>query len=515
MADHFVMPYDGMQFANIFRQPGMRTPDRGETMNESEKTRTSTGIEGLDEILNGGFLSGRSYLVRGGPGTGKTTLGLHFLVCGVQNGENALFITLEEPADKIREDGNRLGFNLEGIHFLDLSPSSEFFAQSESYDLFSPAEIEREPITKQIVETITRIKPSRIFLDPLTQFRYLSSNLFLFRKQALSFMRYLNDLGATLLLTSEQSSEAPDEDLQFMVDGIIDLKHYEKGSTISILKLRGSGFKGLKHSMRLTSSGIQVFPRIVPQAAFKDYAFEQLPSGVPELDQMTNGGLERGTVTIFSGPSGTGKTTLGFQFMREAAGRGERSIVYSFDEAVPIMIQRCESISIPAKAMINHGSLLVQKIEPMRYSSNEFARMVRNEVERNDARLIMIDSIAGYALSVHGDSIVNSLHSLCKYLQHMGVSVILIAETSNLLGSSQVTDVKISYLADSIINLRYLEMKGGLHKAIGVVKKRLSDFEKTLREFEITKSGIRVGKPLFSLRHIMSDKPELIEPETS
>lgn len=475
--------------------------------------RLSTGIPGLDEILAGGFVPGRSYLVRGGPGSGKTTLGLHFLTAGAANGEKTLFITLEETEANIRRNAEARGFDLNGIQFLDLSPTSEFFAQVQTYDIFSSAEVERVPITEKIVERVTALKPQRVFLDPMTQFRYLATDVYQYRRQVLSFLRFLVEQGATVLFSSESSAEAPDDDLQFMSDGVLELSMEAQGRGVIIHKLRGSDFRAGRHAMRLTATGIEVYPRLLPEERKQEFVAETISSGVPELDELLNGGLERGTVTFITGPSGVGKTTLGLQFMKEAAGRGERSVVYTFEEEVEIMLRRAESINIPARTMIERGTLHVMKVEPLRWSPDEFAQLVRRQAEVEKTRVVMIDSVAGYQLAVRGENLTGHLHALCKYLQSHGVVVILIAEVTDVVGDFKVTEVGISYLADNVIFLRYLEINGQLRKAIGVLKKRLSDFEKTLREYEITRYGIKVGKPLTELRGILKGAPEWVTPK--
>jgi len=481
-------------------------------MSEPSFQRLSAGIAGLDEILHGGFLPGRAYLVRGGPGAGKTTLGLHFLTAGAANGEPALFITLEEPEVHIRKNAAGMGFDLEGVAFLDLSPTSEFFAKAETYDIFSPAEVEREPTTKKIVDTLAALKPRRVFLDPMTQFRYLASDLYQFRKQVLSFLRLLVDQGATVLFTSEGSAESPDDDLQFMSDGVLDLRHGPHRRTIAVNKFRGSDFASGHHTMRITAKGVEVFPRLVPNVR-REFKQEVIPSGVPELDELLNGGLERGTVTIITGPSGVGKTTLALQFMKQAADRGERSIVYTFEEEVEIMLARCDGVGIPVRAMIQHGTLSVTKVEPIQRTPDEFARLVRAEVEQNNTRVVMIDSTAGYRLSMRGENLTAHLHALAKYLQNMGVVVLLITEIQGVMGDFRVSDLGIRYLADNVVFLRFLEINGELRKAVGVLKKRLSNFEKTLREFEITRDGIKVGRPLTGLRGILLGTPEWVKPD--
>lgn len=471
--------------------------------------RISSGVEGLDEVLGGGFIKGRAYLVRGGPGTGKTILGLHFLAAGARMGERCLFITLGEPAEQLRQNGVALGLGLDRVHFLDLSPTPEFFADAESYDIFSPAEVELEPTTRRIVGEIEALKPQRVFLDAMTQFRYLSAEPFHFFKQVLSFLRFLVAQGATVVFTSEGSPSAPDEDLQFMADGVIALGATPHGRTLNVAKFRGSGFLDGWHSLRLGDSGMEIFPRLVPELPREEAAAgELLSSGVPELDQLLHGGIERGTVSIISGPSGVGKTTLCLQILKEAAGRGERTIAYSFEESVGMIQRRCEAINLPVHTMMARGTLWLQQVEPLRFSPAEFYRLVLRDIEAKSARIVMIDSIAGFRLSLRGDDLVSDLHTLCRELRNRGVTVLLVDEVESITGDFQATEAGLSHLADNIIFLRYLEVRGELRKAIGVLKKRLSDFEKTLREIEITRDGIKVGKPLTDLRGILTGTPE-------
>lgn len=474
--------------------------------------RISSGISGLDDILYGGFLSQKAYLIRGSPGSGKTTLGLHFLIEGVKNKESVIFITLSETEESIRANASRLNLNLDGVSFLDLSPESEFFAKVETYDIFSPAEVEREPVTKRIVEEIENLRPSRVFIDSMTQFRYLSTDVFNYRKQVLSFLRFLEEKGATVLFTSEYSPDAPDEDLQFLSDGIIQFEMSpEAGHTISVVKFRGSAFKKGRHSCKITSEGLSVFPNVIPEERRFEFKREAISSGISELDAMLNGGIEMATVTVITGPSGVGKTTLGAQFVKEAARRGEHSAIYLFEENPDIFIQRCEAIGTPIKDLLEKNLLSIEYIEPLLYTPDEFAQHVHKDAENNNVRLVMIDSIGGYRVALRGEDLTRHLHGLCKFLANTGVTVLLINETESITGEFRPTELGFSHLTDNIIFLRYLEIKGELKKAIGVLKKRLGDFEKTLREFEITDKGIRIGPPLTKLRGILRGVPEFEE----
>ncbi len=473
--------------------------------------RLSTGIAELDDILQGGFIPWRTYLVRGGPGSGKTTLGLHFLTAGAVRNEATLYISVGEPEEQILKNARSIGLDMNNIAFLDLSIHSEFFAELQNQRAFDPELVQHDSITQKIIQQIEVLKPQRVFLDSMTQLRLLLPDIFQFRKQVLSFLHFLIEQSATVLFTSESGDTTSDEDFQSICDGIINLHFAEGERMLSVTKYRGSGFHSGQHSIRLTEKGMEVFPHLLPEMYKREFVVESISSGIPELDQLLHGGLERGTISILTGPSGVGKTTLGLQFMKEAAGRGERSFVYTFEENEETIIRRCESVNIPVRAMIERGTLSIKQIEPLYYTPDEFAYKVRREVEQEQTSIVMIDSVAGYSLSVRGKSLVSHIHALCKYLQNLGIAVLLVNEVEAITGAFRATEVGISYMADNILFLLYIEMGGEMHKAIGVLKKRLTDFERSLCEIEISRYGIKIGKPLKGLRGILSGTPLLID----
>jgi circadian clock protein KaiC len=472
--------------------------------------RASTGVAGLDEVLFGGLIRARTYLVSGPPGTGKTTLGWHFLGAGVANGEPALYVTFAESEAELRANAARSGFDHAPVHVLDLSPSPELFSQGQTYDIFSAGEVEREPTTERIVAAVERERPGRVFVDSMTHLRYLAPDAFQFRRQALAFLRYLADRGATVVLTSEATGETPDDDLRFLVDGVIEVAPGERTRELRVSKFRGSAFRAGRHELQLDGGGATVFPRLIPERHSRAFEPELIESGIAQLDQMLHGGIERGTITLISGPTGVGKTTLGLQFMKQAAARGERSVVYTFDERSGTLLRRCKGINIPVDAMIARGTLAVVELEALRFGPDEFANLVRRDVEQNATQIVMIDSVSGYRISVSGqDDLSQRLHALGRYLQNVGVTMLLVDELRNIT-EFRVTDVGISYLADNVIFLRYVERAGDspieLGKGIGVLKKRLSDFEKTVREYAITADGVQIGSAM-QLSSILAPLP--------
>jgi circadian clock protein KaiC len=482
-------------------------------MPEQETTkRLSTGIAGLDEVLHGGLLPHRSYLVRGTAGTGKTTLGLHFLTAGAADGEKSLLITLGTPEAHIRFDAESFGFDLTGVSVIDLTPAADFFAKGKTYDIFSPADVEREPITRKITELIEKQKPRRVFVDVITQFRYLASDAQQFHRQTASFLHYLNEQQATVLFTSECSEVTPDDDMQLLSDGIINVANTEYGRTLQVSKYRGSDFQEGRSAMRITERGVVVYPRLFPEAHHQAFTHELIPCGIAGLDELMHGGMERGTVTLITGPTGVGKTTMAMHFVREAAKRGEHSVVYILEEPLFTVKKRCETLGLPLDALIQQGVLSLTQVEPHRYMPEEFVGIVRQEVEKRRARVVVIDSLTGYRKFLRGDDLLTDMHTLCHYLQNMGVAVFLTNEVQHIAGGFQASEHEISYVAGNILYLRYMERRneaGALEigRCVGVLKKRLSDFEKTVREFQITGEGIKSGEPIIGLRGVLSSMP--------
>ena len=352
-----------------------------------------------------------------------------------------------------------------------------------------------------------------MFVDPVTQFRYLTSDDYQFRKQVISFMRFLEEQDATVMFTSQGGVDASDLDLQFLSDGIVELGHDGDTRRISVPKFRGSDRRGGGHGLVIRGDGLHVYPRLAPGEHRAEFTTEAIPSGIGELDDLLGGGLERGTISVISGPTGVGKTTTGTQFLAEAARRGERSAVYLLEESPGTFRHRSEAVGIPLEEMEARDRLAVEAVEPLALPPEEFASRVRREVEERGTRVVMIDGVRGYRVSIQGDeeALVRRLHALGRYLKNMGVTVVFVDEVDAVTGEFRATEAGISYLADNVVYLRYLETGGELRKVIGVLKKRVGDFERTLREFRITGEGIAVGDPLTDLRGVLRGEPEFVD----
>jgi circadian clock protein KaiC len=472
--------------------------------------RLRTGAPGIDEILSGGLRPRSATLVRGPPGSGKTILGLHFLASGVGSGDTGLYVNIGEPDDYIRKTARGFGLNIEPIEFLNLSPSREEFHSEETYDLFSSAEVEGEPLVEEIRETVRNVDPDRVVVDPATEFRYLTPDEHQFRTRILGLLDFLKDEEATVVLTSQAAASMPDDDLQFLADAVLNVEENPDRRTIHVSKLRGSPARRGRHTLRIDGEGITVWPRLDPGRHEREAEHGVLSSGIPELDALLSGGITTGTITMFSGPTGAGKTTMGLQFAMAAADQGHRSVLYSFEENTRTLLDRAESVGIPATKMIDQGSLVVEELGSDRLSIDEFTSRVRREVEENDTGVVMVDGTTGFEHSLRGlnGDPTDALVRVGQYLRNMGVTGLITNEVHQITGTFQATDRQISHLADSIVILRHVEYRGELRKVIGILKKRTSDIEPRLRELEITGDGLRVGEPLTGLRGILTGTPE-------
>ncbi|WBA07755.1 ATPase domain-containing protein [Salinivibrio kushneri] len=448
------------------------------------KERVSSGIPGLDQILNGGLLPSTAVLVRGGPGLGKTTTGLQFLSAASQEGDS-LFIGFQEAEEQLKTNATAIGIDVSNITFLSLAPDDSFFKEHESYDIFASTDVEHEPVTKAIVDTIEALKPTRVFVDSFTHLRFLTADVFQYRKEVLSFINYLTERGATVLFTSEHSDSSPDDDLRFLSDGVISLKQTPMGQEICVEKFRGSDFLKGSHQMRNGAHGVEVFPRpLPPNEELVPGRFEPISTGIASIDNLLGGGLEMGTVTMITGPSGIGKSTLSSCIAEQFSHSLGHVNIYLFEEEISSYLHRARQLNIALQHQAEAERLTIEQIEPLQYLADEFASKVYKDVVQNNTRLVVLDSTAGFKMTLREESIQNRLHALAKGLSRINVSVILVNETFALYGEDSISEKGISYLSDTIISLSYYA-DDTTHSQISVMKKRLSDFDRKPHQYLI------------------------------
>jgi circadian clock protein KaiC len=471
-------------------------------------TRVSTGCDGLDEVLNGGLIQGRNTLIRGSPGSGKTIFGLYFLSAGVEAGETSLYVNMGEPQAYVEETADAFNLETEGIQFHNLSPTKEQFAETESYSVFESAEVEQSDFISMLRDKVDEVEPDRVLLDPITEFRHLTSDERQFRTGILGLLDYLKTADATVLLTSQAGGTITDDDLQFLVDSVISLEadNESRGATVS--KFRGSAFRRGKHFYEIREDGLTLWPALDPSAQAYEGSLGTLSSGVQTLDDLLNGGLDHGTTTILSGPTGVGKTTTGVQFLTQAALDDKKAVLFQFEESERTLRKRADAVGIPLQEAMEGENLSLVEITPEEYTIGEFEHLIRQAVD-DGTDVVMLDGSRGFKQGLRGlEDPTSALLRVGRFLRAAGVSIILINEVHSITGDFQATEERTSNLADNIVFLRHVEYKGEMRKVIGTLKMRTSDFGRSLRELEITGDGIKVGEPLPQLRGILTGTPE-------
>jgi circadian clock protein KaiC len=474
--------------------------------------RLATGIAGLDDILEGGFPAERIYLIEGEPGTGKTTLALQFLMEGARRGERGLYITLSETKDELHAVATSHGWVLDGFEIYEVVPPINSLKPETQYTIFHPAEIELGETTSAVMKEFERLKPTRVVIDSLSEMRLLAREPLRFRRQILALKQYLAGSRGTVLLLDDKVG-GHDLQIHSIVHGVVSLEHLavEYGAErrrLRITKLRASKFRGGYHDFTIATGGLSVFPRLVAAEHHPGFVARSLSSSIPALDQLLGGGLDRGTSTLVLGPAGCGKSTVAAQFAAAAAGRGESAAAFVFDELRETFIGRAAGIGIDMNKFVKKGLIRIQQIDPAELSPGEFASSVRRAVDLDGVQVVIIDSLNGYLNAMPEERFLSvQMHELLTYLNQKGVVTVLVMAQHGFLGTSMVTPVDVSYLADTVLLLRYFEAFGEIRRAISVVKKRTGRHELSIREMEIRPQGIRVGEPLSAFRGVLTGVP--------
>jgi circadian clock protein KaiC len=476
-------------------------------------TLLSSGIEGLDDVLIGGFTPHRMYLCEGVPGSGKTTLAMQFLAAGARNSEPVLYVTLSESAEELRDIAKSHGWSLEGIQIRELIPSERSLDPDDQYTVFHPSEVELTETTQHILQDVERIKPRRVVFDSLSELRLLAGNPLRYRRQILALKQFFAGRKCTVMMLDDLTATDRDLQVQSIAHGVLSLEQMvpEYGSDrrrLRVVKYRGKVFRGGFHDYAIRTGGLEVFPRLVAAEHRGSRELERVSGGVPALDALLGGGLEFGTSTLIVGAPGTGKSTLAAQFVASAAARGTKGAMFIFDEAVPTLLSRATGTGIDLESHVQSGTVTVTPIDPAELSPGEFAHALRREVERDGARVIVIDSLNGYLNATPEDRfLVIQLHEMLSYLGQLGVATLLIGAHQGLIGGTMKTPVDTSYLADAVILLRFYEAHGEVRQAISIVKKRGGAHERTIRDYQFTSAGIQIGEPLRRFRGVLTGVP--------
>ncbi len=479
---------------------------------KEEAPRAKTGVAGLDDILGGGLPTNHLYLIDGEPGTGKTTLGLQFLLEGVAKGERGLYVTLSESAAELRSVASSHGWSLDGIEIFELSKEAALDLE-QSYTIFHPAEVELQQTMDAVLQAVEKQNPSRVAFDSLSEMRLLAREPLRFRRQILAIKQFFNNRDCTVLLLDDKTAPEGDLQLHSLAHGVIVLEHValEYGSErrrLHVTKVRGIHFRGGYHDFRIVTGGLEVYPRVLQDEPRVDVSSDTLLSGSPALDSLLGGGLTCGTSTLITGAAGTGKSLLCTQFARAEIKRGKKVLFYLFDERMSTFRLRSAALGMQMDEARESGQLRMIQVEPTELSPGEFASQVVRAVEDDGISLVIIDSINGYMQSMPEERLLPiQIHELLSFLANNGVSCIMTLVQHGIFGNPVEDAAEVSYLADTVILLRYFEVQGSVKQAISVVKKRSGNHERTIRECRVHKGGLFVGEPLRDFHGVLTGVP--------
>ncbi|HEY9403806.1 MAG TPA: ATPase domain-containing protein [Pyrinomonadaceae bacterium] len=475
--------------------------------------RLATGDTGFDSILEGGFPANRLYLVEGDPGTGKTTLALKFLLEGAARGEPVLYVTLSETREEITDVAASHGWSLDGVTLYELVPSEESLKAETQYTIFHPSEVEFGETTTAVLDEVERIQPRRVVFDSLSEMRLLARDPLRYRRQILALKQYFAGRQCTVLLLDDRTSTASDLQVRSIAHGVVELEQLAldygtERRRMRVVKLRGSHYRGGFHDFKIETGGVVVYPRLVAAEHRQAFTPEMITSGVAELDALLGGGLDRGTSTLILGPAGSGKSSIAAQFAATAAERGERAASFLFDEGVHTYLSRASGLGREMKEQVEAGRMSIQQIDPAELSPGEFADYVRRAVDRDGARVVVIDSLNGYLQAMPDERFLTvQMHELLTYLNRQGVVTLLVMAQHGFMGTNMGTPVDVSYLADTVLMLRFFEARGAMRRAVSVVKKRTGYHENTIREMRMSGGGIAVGEPLRDFQGVLTGVP--------
>ncbi len=478
--------------------------------------RASTGIVGLDEILGGGLARNRLHLVEGSPGTGKTTIALQFLLAGAQEGEVGIYVSLAETERELRDGARSHAWQIgKEIEIFELVPPESVLDREQHQSLLYSSDLELGETVQRIFEAIERLKPKRVVIDSLSEIRLLAQSSLRYRRQILALKHYFAQNNSTVIMLDDLTTETTDRAVHSIAHGVIHLDQLApiyggERRRLQVIKCRGQSFRGGHHDFIIAKGGIQVFPRLVAAEHRSGIAGKSLPSGITELDQLLGGGVAAGSSTLVMGPAGTGKSLLILHYVAAAIARGERAALFVFDEELGLLFTRAKSLGFDLDAMRRDKKLFVEQMDAAELSPGEFSYRVRRCVDREHIRTVAIDSLNGYQASMPEEQfVILHLHELLQYLNRQGASTFLAMAQHGMVGDMQ-QPIDITYLADTVIMLRYFEAWGRVRRAISVVKKRTGPHEDTIREFRIGSVGITIGAPLQEFQGVLRGVPAYV-----
>jgi circadian clock protein KaiC len=473
----------------------------------------ATGIVGLDDILGGGLARNHLYLIEGDPGTGKTTIAMQFLMEGTRLGQKGLYVTLSESKNELLEIAESHGWSLDGIDVFELAPDEKQLKPEAQYTVFNPSEIELADTTNAVLSEVERLQPARVVFDSLSELRLLARDSLRYRRQILGLKQYFSGRKCTVLLLDDRTAEGHDLQLQSIAHGVIMMESVEreygiKRRRLEVKKLRGSRFREGFHDYTIKRGGVEVYPRLVASEHFFTFQPTQLKSGLPALDTLLGGGLDSGTSTLLLGPAGCGKSTIAVRYAVSAVEQGGHAALFAFDETLATLVIRGKGLGLDIKKHVDSGNLFLRQVDAAELSPGQLVHEIRQLVEKQDLKLLIIDSLNGFLNAMPGEKfLAMQLHELLAYLSQKGITTLMTVAQHGFVGTNIDTPVDVSYLADTVLLFRYFEAAGEVRQALSVIKKRSGEHERTIRELVMKNGAITVGNVLIEFDGVLTGAP--------
>jgi len=480
---------------------------------KGELPRASTGVEGLDEVLDGGWAVNRMHLLEGSPGTGKTTIALQFLLAGARVGEAGIYSSLAETEEELRAGARSHGWEIDGqVELFELVPPESVLDPDHHQSLLYSSDLELGEAIQRMFDAIERLKPKRIVIDSLSEIRLLAQSSLRYRRQILAIKHYFSRVKATVLFLDDLTAEAGDKTVHSIAHGVVRLEQIAPAygaerRRLRVSKYRAQQYRGGFHDFVIKHGGVHVYPRLVALEHRTQYERTKLSTGNEPFDALLGGGVEKGSSTLILGPAGTGKSLVGLSFAVAAMQRGEKVAMFLFDEDIDLLLDRTRELGMDLTKFIDDGFLFIEQVDAAQVSPGEFAHRARERVDKYGITSVIIDSINGYhAAMPEENSLILHMHELLQYLNRSGASTFMTVAQHGIVGSMDAP-VDVSYLADTVILLRYFEALGEVRRAVSIVKKRAGRHETTIREFKIGPGGIKLGEPLTQFTGVLVGVP--------
>jgi circadian clock protein KaiC len=483
------------------------------SMPDTVLPRAATGIGGLDEIMDGGLARNRLHLLEGSPGTGKTTIALQFLMAGAEPGEVGMYVSLAETEEELRDGAASHGWTIgPNIEIMELVPPESLIDPDQHQSLLYSSDLELGEAIQRIFAAIERLQPKRVVIDSLSEIRLLAQSSLRYRRQILALKHYFARHQSTIVLLDDLTSETVDRAVHSIAHSVIHLDQLARiyggeRRRVRIVKCRAQSFRGGYHDFTIAAGGVCVFPRLIAAEHRSPLAGETVKSGVPGLDDLVGGGLAAGSSTLVIGPAGAGKSVLVLQYIAAAIEAGERAALFVFDEELGLLLTRAKKLGFDLVAMRDSGKLIIEQVDAAELSPGEFAHRVRGYVDGEGIRIVAIDSLNGYQAAMPEEQyVILHLHELLQYLNRCGAATFLTVAQHGMIGEMKQT-IDVTYLADTVIMLRFFEAAGRVRRAISVIKNRAGPHEDTIREMRISQGGIVLGHPLQEFQGVLRGVP--------